>query len=331
MPVAIEIATQMYDVDLSIDKDELYAIDFETELANLGSIAGALFDIINGAGFIGGTGSVDQITIDGDAVRDVFSDVANSDIIILMTESILLPMLQDADQPILINIPTDLDLEAEYLALGEIFAQIIEADLSFSDFENADVSVLLNAVSKIDLLILKDSRIVSSALVNILSGQTAIEGFDVLEVPQGIVWEDDGAIEGELTKILRALNVLTEVISDFDFANLDVTLLTELDSTQINTIFDSYVLRATVSELIKSTNLGDMPLILPDSIYDEQGYFTKVELVNAVDAVSLILGNTGEDFDVLKALDLSEAEIQTLLASDIIQATIGDMLYDYGS
>ena len=332
LPVAIEVAADMFEQDLPIDVDELYDINFETELSNLGSIAGALFDIINGAGFIDGS-SGSGTAIDGDAVRDVFSDISGSEVILLLTDSLLLPMLEDqeGDLATIITVPDGLDMEAEFLALGEIFAEILDADIDFADFEDADVSVLLNAVSQIDLTVLLDSELVSEALINILSGTAEIEGLDVLEVPTGIVWKDNGGVDGELRKILIALNALTEVASDVDFDNLDVTLLTDMSDTVINDFFGSYVIRATISEIIQTTELGDIPLVFPDDIFDSQGYFIESELGNVVKAVKLILGAAGEDFDMMEVLNLTSLEIDTLLGSAIIASTVGQYLFDLGS
>jgi len=333
LPVAIEVAADMYEQDLPISTTELYAIDFEEELANLGSIAGALFDILNNAGFIDGTSSGSSVTIDGDSVRDVFSDIAGSEVILLLTDNLLLPMLEDqeGDLATIITVPDDLDMEVEYIAIGEIFAQIIETDIDFADLEDADVSVLLNAVSQVDLTVLLDSKIVTEALINILSGEAEIEGLDVLEIPTGIVWKDSGAVDGELRKILVALNALTEVATDVDFDNLDVTLLTDMSDSVIADFFDSYVIRATISEIVKTTDLGDIPLVFPDSIYDLQDYFTEAELVSIVKAVKLVLGAAGDDFDIMEALTLTDAEIDILLGSAVISATIGKEIYDLGT
>ena len=333
MPVAIEMAADIYEQDLDIEMDDLYAIDFETELANLGSIAGGLFDILNGAGFIGGSGSVDQITIDGDAVRDIFEDVAGSDVILLITESLLFPMLEEQEGGFsaIITVPDTLDIEAEYLALGEIFAEIIDADISFSDFENADVGVLLNAVAEVDLLVLLESQLVTEALINILSGNTEIEGLDILTIPSGIEWRDVGAVDGELRKVLTALNSFIDSAGDLDFDNLDVNTLTDLSDQAIDDFFGSYIIRATISDIISETALGDVLLTIPDSVYDSLGYLTETELVSVVQAVKLILTDVGSDFDILQALDLTDSDMDTLLASDILHATIGKELYDLGA
>jgi len=338
MPVAIEVAADMYDTELPITLEELYAIDFEEELATLGSIAGALFDVLNGAGFIGGEGSLDQIEIDGDAIRDLFADIAGSDTILLITESLLLPMLSETEGDIsaILTVPDDLVIEDEYLALGDIFAEIIEADISFADLENASISVLLEAASQVDLTVLLNSKLVTEALINILSGAAGIEGLDIFVIPDGIVWRDvyDGfgnlVQAGELRSILEAVNVLTQLSTDIDLENISMSALMELDDADIDTLLSSYVIRATISDILEVADIGSMLLVVPDGAYDELGYFTQDELANALKSMKLLLNDTGDGFDVTKAFNLTSEQIDTLLASQIIYATIGNKLYDLG-
>ncbi len=339
IPIAIEVGTDYYDQDLSISLDELYQIDYEQELSNIGNISGALFDILNGAGFIGGEGSLSQLTVDGDTVRDIFGDISDSEVIVLLTENILLPMLSDSEDDFstIITVPADLDVSAEITVLGDIFGEIVDADIPFSELEDADVGVLLQAASKVDLTILLQSQLVTEALINILSGQTNVEGLDILTIPENINWHDtydlSGQLEtpGELRNILEALNALTNSESNIDLDNLDINTLIDMDDTDIETFFDSYVIRATVSDIIADTDLGDVPLVIPDSVYDSLGYFTKSELVNVVKSVKLILTSAGDDFDILQALSLTDSETDKLLSSDIIYATIGAEIYDLRS
>ncbi len=336
LPLAIELGAERFDKTDLVDVEKLYdgSIDFEAELATIGVVAGAIFDILNGAGFIGGEGSVEQIEITGTKVREIFTDLSNSEVMIMLTETVLFPMLDEGEGNFsaILTIPADLDITAEYLALGEIIAEIVDANISFSDLADADVSVLLNAVSKIDLTILLDSRLVTNALINILSGTAEIEGFDMLSIPANIDWEDIGENPGELRLILEALNAFIDVVGDIDFENLSIDILVDMDDDTIDTFFASYVLRATVSDLINSLELGTTPLVFPDSVFDLQGYFTENELKALVRSVKLIIDDSQleVEFDVLKVLNLNDTEVETLLTSDIIFATIGDLIYDMG-
>jgi hypothetical protein len=330
VPLAIEYAAQRYDEELPIDVETLYdgSIDFEEELATIGRIGGALFDILNGAGFIGGEGSVEQIEVTGETVRELFNDISGSEVILLITETLLLPMLEnpEGEDALVITVPDDLDLEAEFLALGEIFAEIIEADISFEDLMNDDITVTLAAVSNIDLTILLDSQLVSEALISILSDTSETAALSMFIIPADVVWRDDGVLEGELRKILDAFNTLLDISDTLDFENLDISFITDMETDQIVTFFDSYVIRATISDLFTEMDFGDMPLVFPDVIYDENGYFTKDELVATIESVKLIIDTSGLEptFDPIKVLELTETDIDTFFASNIIYATVGN-------
>ena len=330
LPLAIEYASIRYEQELPVTVEELYdgTIDFEQELSNMGAIAGALFDILNGAGYIGGEGSLEQIEVTGETVRELFTDIAGSEIILLVTESILFPMIQNAegDISLIVTIPADLDLEAEFIALGEIFAEIIESDVNFEDLMGDDINLTLQAISQIDLTILLESRLVTEALINVLSGAVQIEGLEMLTIPSNISWKDIGENPGELRKILEAFNALLSLSESVDVNNITIDLLVEMDQETIETFFESYVIRATVTDVLLGMDMGDMPLVFPDVIYDDLHYFTKDELVNTIMAVKLIIVTENEEttFDPNKILQLTEAEVDTLFSSNMLYATVGN-------
>ncbi len=347
VPVAIEVGAQMYDESLPIDTDALYAIDYEQELANLGSIAGALFDILNGAGFIGGDGSVDQITIDGETVRDLFTDMADSEVILMITESLLLPMLTNSEGEFsaILEVPADLDIEVEITALGDIFAEIVDAGIDFSSFSDQDVTTMLDAASQIDLSVLMESQLVTEALINILSGEAGIEGLDMLVVPDDLEWYDQGSgatlVKGELHKILDSINVLADVAGNLDFENLDVSALVDMTETQIDDLLASEVISATIGQNIY--DLGDGTLIIPDSVVDtitvnalSVNVILSAEIKQIIQALGAIdfpdYDNMSFDAGLLSSLEndtqdgLDHTKLTTVLSSVIIHATVSDMI-----
>ena len=330
VPIAIEIAALEAEIELPIEVETLYdgTYDFEEEIATIGRIGGALFDVLNGAAYIGGEGSLEEIEITGETVRELFGDIAGSEVILLITEVLLFPMLEDpeGDFSMIITIPEGLDLEAEIIALGEIFATIVDSEISFEELMSDDITVTLSAISKVDLTILLNSKLVTEALINILSGTAGIEGLEFLSIPSNIVWRDVDGVDGELRKILSAFNALLDAAEDIDFNNIGIGDVTKLDSGTIDAFFDSYVIRATITDMLKEMDMSEMPLVFPDVIYDALGYFTKEELVAVVEAAKLIIDPEAEesDFDPMKILQLSDTEIDTLFVSNILYATVGN-------
>ena len=331
MPLGVEIAADYFDTELPITETELYAIDFAQELPKLGEIAGALFDIMNGAGVISGTGDIQDIVIDGDFVRDLFADMSESVIIVTVVEVVLVPMLSEAEEGIgaILQVPADLDWEMELVAIGLILKEILDADLTFADLMEGDPTTFLNAASEVNLDVLLESRLISQTLIHILSGEAGIEGLEMLEIPTDIIWLDDDK-NGELRNILVALEALLDVTDELDFENFNLASIAELTDSAIDDIFGSRVLVATISSILLSQDLGDTPLVIPDAVFDDEGYITSTEMKAVAKAIALILSGTGETatFQVERALNMSSTDIQKFLASEIVSATIGKLVYD---
>lgn len=331
MPLGVEIAADYFDTELPITQEALYAIDFSAELPKLGEIAGALFDIMNGAGIISGTGEIEDIVIDGDFVRDLFEDMSESVIIVTLVEVVLVPMLDNAEDGIgmILKVPADLDWETELVAIGLILKEILDADLTFADLMEGDPQTFLNAASKVNLDVLLESGLITETLIHILSGEAGIEGLDMLEIPEGITWLDDDK-NGELRNILVALEALLDVTDGLDFENFGLATIAELTDAAIDDIFGSRVLVATISSVLMEQDLGDTPLVIPDDVFDSLGYITATEMKAVAKAIALILSGTGEDatFEIENALNMSSANIQKFLASKIVAATVGKLVYD---
>ena len=130
MPLGIELAAQNFDQELPIPVEELYEIDFAAELPKVGAIAGALFDILNDAGFIAGEGEIEQIEITGDVVRELFEDMSESEVVVLLVEAILVPMIEseDSELGVILEIPAEVNWEEELVAIGGILGAIFVGD-----------------------------------------------------------------------------------------------------------------------------------------------------------------------------------------------------------
>ena len=331
LPLAIEIGAQMNETELPITSEELYAINFEEELPKIGAIAGALFDILNGAGVITGEGDVEDVVITPQVVRDLFADMSESQIVILAVESLLVPMLENNESGAgaIIKVPADLDWEVELIALGDVVAEIFDQDISFNDLMAGDTSMLINIAAAIDIDVIMNSRLLTATLINILSGEAGLEGLEFLSIPTNINWLDEDN-NGELRNILVALSAILNLAADIDIENIGIDTIAELDDAAIEDLFGSYVLTATISDMLLEQNFGDTPIVIPDSVFDEQGYIYSEELIALAKSMVMIVSNTvdGTEFDVTKALTLSDTEIDRFLASEIIAATVGKMIVD---
>ncbi|MFH0993119.1 MAG: hypothetical protein V1761_02080, partial [bacterium] len=220
---------------------------------------------------------------------------------------------------------------------GTIFEALDAAGIDINNMEGVDFALIIGAIGSVDLTMLMDSQLITTALIYVLSGEAGVEGLDMIVVPEGIEWydtlDDEGNIieAGELRNLLNALNAIVDIAGSIDFDNIDFTVVTTLSDDAIDALFASQILTATISVAITSMTAGDMTLVIPDTVFDENGYILKEEMVAMVDAVQLVVETVGtdpENFDFGQALSLDASEVDILLASQILSATIGKMIAD---
>ncbi|OHE41340.1 MAG: hypothetical protein A2Y16_00400 [Tenericutes bacterium GWF2_57_13] len=223
---------------------------------------------------------------------------------------------------------------------GAIFDALEDAGIDISNMDNVDFALVIGAVGSVDLTMLMDSKLISTALIYVLSGEAGIEDLDtILIVPDGITWydtlDDEGNIteNGELRNLLLALNAIVDVAGAIDFNNIGFDVITALTDDTIDAIFESRILTATISDVI-STQLAeaeDNPLVVPDSVFDTEGNILKTEMIALVHAIALVVETAGtdpENFDFAQVLQLEGTDVDTLLDSQILAATVGKMIAD---
>jgi len=348
VPLGIEVGSDYFDIPVDMPIDELYAIDWESEIMTLGAVAAVGFDLVNTAGLLDDSADLETITIDGDEVASLFNSLAESELVTLAAYVAIGPLLEEmgGEMSGIITVPTDLVWEDEFVAFGQVAKAVLDTGITVGDLQEADPAVLISALAEMDFTILLSSKIVSHALKNIFSGEAGIEGLDMIIVPDDIVWfdifDDEGNLvtPGELRNILLAVNAITEVAGGFDFNNLDFNIISEFTDEIIDTIFDSQILVASISGFILDMDLGDTPLIIPDSVLDSNRYILSSELKAIASAAVVLVEDLGCDegdtvceetgFDIAKAFSLEDDSIDTLLSSDILAVTIGQLVIDSG-
>ncbi|PKL01519.1 MAG: hypothetical protein CVV56_00630 [Tenericutes bacterium HGW-Tenericutes-1] len=351
LPLGIEIGSIYLEVPLTVPTEELYEIDWQDELTQLGGIAATAFDIVSQIGLLEGDPNFEEIDIDGDTMRDLFGALGDSQLITLAAYVAIEPLLENVGGTVqaVMTLPSgvnweDIDWKNEFTGLGAILGAVLDTGITYQQATSGDYQVILNAVAQIDFTVLLQSKIVCYSLVNVLSGAAGIEGLDMIVVPDGIEWliyDEDGVtiIGGELQYILEALSAMTSVLGEIDFENLSPAVLSELSDESIDTIFESRVLVASLSSVLLGIELGDFELIVPFNAVDEDYYILKDEMKSMLKAVKLIMElpecdeetedctNLEPDY-LANALSLTDSEIDTLLASNILKATVGNLITD---
>ena len=347
LPLGIEVASDIYETEITVPVEELYEIDWENEIMILGEVAATVFDIINAAAIFEEGTDLMEVTLDGDEVEGLFTEIGQSDLVNLAAYVAIEPVLEMAGEIVqsVITVPADIVWEDEFQAISALAGEIFNTGITVGDLESGDPTVLLTTLSSMDFTVILNSQIITNALINIISGESLIAiNLDYLTIPSDIVWLDvldgDGNIisNGELRNILLAINALSTQAENLDLENFNITTIADLDADAINTIFESRILVATITNLIKTLDLGEIALVVPDSVFDEDGYILKLELQNVVSAIHMaateLLCEVGDleceevGFDIGKALTLSSTNIDTLLESEILSATVGKLLID---
>jgi len=350
IPVAIEAAadyyTNMNDTPVEIPVDDLYAIDWEVELMQLGEIIATTFDIVQMSGLLDDV-PVEMAVLDGDDIENLFNQLGESQLITLAAYVAIEPILEMAGETVqaVVTVPEDIVWQDEFEAIGALAGALLNTGLSYGDVSTGDVTAILSVLADIDFTILLDSKILTQAMINILSGAVPSLGIgDYIIIPDDIVWLDEldneGNIiaNGELRNILLAVNALVEAVPDFDLTNLDISVIADFDVDAINAIFESRILVATLTDyVLNNLDFGDQfTIIIPDSVFDEDGYLLKTELQNIVSAAHMLITELVCPVDDLECqtigfriagiLELDETNIDTLLLSDVLAATVGNMI-----
>ncbi len=195
----------------------------------------------------------------------------------------------------------------------------IEA-LGVSDFNNFDANTVINN-KEIDLDIVLNSEIIHFVISTKLKEMNT----DVI-IPKIVL--DTIYEEKEVVTKTEVKNLIQGVWTlDIDLDNFDSTTILNKDDEQIDTILNSNILLYTISD--KLSNIND--IIIPDKVkiqdINEENYIEKVEIKNAIKGINALgITDFNTTIDTNVVLQRNDDEINTMLNSMIIHATISDKL-----
>ncbi|MFA5380792.1 MAG: hypothetical protein WC296_02455 [Candidatus Izemoplasmatales bacterium] len=346
IPLGIEYALTLSDVEMGDDEiADLYAIDWEAEIAQLGVIANNMLIIADAIGVFDPDGiNYETVEIDGELVQNFFNSMGDSGLLTLAAVVAAEPLLEMAGDmiPAFIVVPTDLDWKTEFYAIGSIMKEILDSGLTYGAISSQDFGLIMAAAANIDFTIILESELITEALINIFSGESGFEFLDMIEIPSDIDWRGSTDIKGELQLILEALSEIAAFAggeAGFDITNPKISDISTFSEDAIDALLSSRVLVATFSTLLLGMDLGEFSLVVPTASLDENGYIKAIELERMIHAVQLVATPRICDPDdtdcqeldpdyLANVLTLTEAQTETLLASDILCATIGHLLAD---
>ncbi|QWC00686.1 hypothetical protein KHQ88_03710 [Mycoplasmatota bacterium] len=352
IPIGIEVGMDYMDIDYDVTKEMLYEdINWKDEISQLGVVASTGFMILENANAFDEEIDYKTISLDGDEVEGLFTALSESKLVEYGAYIAIEPLLEGASDTVqsVITVPEDMDWQAEFQAFGMIANEILSTGLTIADLESENQQELLMLFTDVDLTVLLNSTLTSNALINIFSGQSTLDfNIEFLVIPdvENIQWKDtideltgDVTQAGELRNVLSSLNILVQQLDKINMDDLKIQDLSSITDAEIDELFESVILVASISQLITDLPTGDFSLVIPDRILDENDYIIKDEVTSIFKALTMAAreipcdeGNTAcEDigFDLEKVTQLSSDNIDTLFTSDILYATTATMLNDF--
>ena len=333
IPLMVEVGADYLETEISVPRDELYAIDWGTEINQIGNIAGTVFDIIHAAGYFNDNFELETATFDGDQFSLLFEHLADSDLITLGAYVALEPLMQQLseDVALIITVPTDLTNEDtwreawadEFRGLGEVVKAILDTDVTYGQLSSGEPMTLISALSQFDFTKLLDSQIISYGLINILDGTAGIEGFDMIVVEDDVIWLDTyddvsgDLVPGELRNILVSFNQLAQLANTIDFDNLDLDAILQISMEDIDVILNSKLLAQTFGAMIIDLLEEQEMLVIPRLVIEEimvKG--EPKEIVIKPEIRALFAAVFTLEFDDLEELDFDPSILKRLAAED---------------
>ena len=346
-PLAIEMAADHSDVELDLDTDELYAIDWQLEIAQLGAIVATGFDILQTANYFSDDETEFETHVfDGDDFRMLFNEISDSRMMNLVAYAAMRPLLEnmEGNMSAVLTVPEDLVWEDEFKAFGEVIGTVLDTGITVAELQAEDnVNTLLDRFSQMDMTVIIESKLMSQAMINIFSGALEMEELTMV-VPQTVVWEDtldahDNISEkGELRVILEALNALTAEAANIDMDEFNETILLSIEASLVEELLKSEVLSATLGYLIYEQSISVEELIVPSSVLeeitdkDDVVYEVVVgdEILSMVKTIQLLNLGDLENFGTQILADVEDDDIEDLFQSKIIHATLSKVIIDMG-
>lgn len=340
IPLGIEVGSLYYQTDLEISLEELYLLNWRQEIRQLGSVTLLTLDLLEQAGLLEGK-IANDVTFNSENIEEIFSALAESNAITVGAKVALQPILESASQDIkaIITLPEDLDIKQEILAIGTIAAEFAGTGINVGELKSKDPTIIVKKIATADFTTILQSKIVSQALVNIFSGKANVEGLSQLVIPENIIWydfqdEQGETVKGELRNILLALNAIAPKLDEINFDKIGFDILSKFDDQVIDRLFESQVLRATVSKLIQELDLGSFTLVIADNVLTNEREITKDELKNLAKAAQTVatklMDNDGEEprVDIDKIFTLTDADLEQVFQSKILTYTISQVMIE---
>jgi len=215
--------------------------------------------------------------------------------------------------------------------------------MGYSDVQNLTTTINSQVfIDNVELVLESASMqaTVSNQILGATTSSLIIPDEDLLANEIRIIYTDVTFIEsGELNKFFDAIDLLE--IPNLDFNNVSQFNLSNIQSLDKNTFFDSFIMLATVSDYFLDAAVGDetygsgttnllVPSTKKTAILVETvpaQAIDKTEMIYMLDAFDVLgLGDYNSNFDATVITGLTGPEIDQALLSDSVHITVDSML-----
>lgn len=331
-PILIEIFSEELEMDL--DGIDFYNWDWENEIREMAIVSTGMLELLIENNFFEESGELLDEPLDGQKIKEVFISASNMSF--LTNNEILKEIFSYFEYDFLLETFSEesIDLQEEWLSVGEILFSISNTGISARDLQNIDFYVLIDQMKGFDFEILLDSRLTEKLVVNLVSSLDAQEnGF--LYIPDDIVWEDEKNNIGELRRLLRGINEIFLIFDDLNLNDFDVSNLSGIDETVIEILLDSKILEVSIGNVLYK-NISELDfLVLPEKVIssslvkdEEKKYINKNEtsklLVVLKELNFVDFENFTDDLEMFSQV----GDLENVLDSSIVLATSSKMFLD---
>lgn len=215
-------------------------------------------------------------------------------------------------------IPAELYETADYLTTDALTKVMMSIKVISDDLDTFTLDVIYG-LTQAEYTQLFTSKIIRATITTQL--ETFDLGTDTLVIPDSLYESADYLTTASLTNLMLSLDVISDDIDTFTVDALYAA------GTDYDTLFNSIIIRATITDMLTTYNLGTFSLVIPDDVYETPEYMTKAELVNLMTAIQMFSGDVSTfTLDSLYAFD--SVELNTIYNSEIMQATMSDIILD---
>ena len=196
---------------------------------------------------------------------------------------------------------------------------------SDTNLDNINVDSIIHlSDEKLDDLFASD--IIKLTITNMVGKQN-------VDIPEGS-YEILGTSADNKDSVIKALELKNlingiEALGVTDFSNFDANTVINNQEIDLDTVLNSEIIHFVISNKVKEMNDVNIPIIVLETIYNENEVVNKAEVKSLIEAVwALGISDFSSPIGVNTVLQRTDEDVKTMVNSKIIHATISDKILE---